>query len=918
MGLSPGSHIGAYEIVGVLGAGGMGAVYRARDTILRRDVAIKVLPDHFSRDAERMSRFRREAQVLASLNHQNIATIYGFEHVEGLQVLVMELVQGGTLAERLIRTRGRGLPPAETIAIARQLIEALDAAHEKGVVHRDLKPSNIGMTPDGQAKVLDFGLARIDSQVSGNVHGDIRNAPTITIDATGEGVVLGTVPYMSPEQARGQVSDKRTDIWAFGCVLFEMLTGRPPFAGATQGDTLAAILERQPDWSNLPRDTPAGTSLLLHRCLEKDPRRRLRDIGDARDYLDDANETRHTRTPRLAGVERWLLIAILAAASLVAGIEIGRVGFTERAPAAKVSRLSLALSPAESLLGTNPLERSIYGRSRPTRRAVTVSPDGSAIVFSAVRNDRQQLWLRYLNQSEATPIAGTEQSAEPFFSPDGAWIGYWSAGALRKIRLSGGEAVKLCDSAPTYGASWSADDTIVFAQANAIWRVAAAGGTPEQLTKPLPGEARHLLPELLPGGKWLLFTLQPTANDWETATLVAQSLESGERKTLLTGVADARYIPTGHLAYVRFGDLFVVQFSVERLSVQGGEQKVATGVMQSINSTFPNALDTGAGQYAFSRSGTLAYALGGVLPDFDGALEWIDRAGNAMSIPLPAPPRPYFEPRLSVDGQHLILSTLGLREQNLWLYQFSTRTLTRLTSQGRAEQAVWSGDGQRIAFAMIEKGFQNVFVMAANGTGSPARLTEGSLPAFPNAWVGDGHAIIISQGGDLKLLDVASRTITPLQETRFNERMPVLSPDGRWLAYVSDETGRNEIYVQAFPEMGRKQLVSVEGGTNPAWSRDGRTLSFLAATTTATGRHLAVMQVQVSPGTSLTAGPARKLFDLDASHYSEAAASANYDVSADGARFVFVHETYSPPAPATQLQIVQNWFAELRGPVSPR
>jgi serine/threonine-protein kinase len=471
--------------------------------------------------------------------------------------------------------------------------------------------------------------------------------------------------------------------------------------------------------------------------------------------------------------------------------------------------------------------------------------------------------------------------------------------------------VKLCDAGNTYGISWGGDNSIVFGLRRAIWRVSADGGKPQQMTAPAAGEARHLLPQLLPGGSSLLFTLQRTINDWEDAQIVVQSLATGQRKTLIEGAADARYVPTGHLLFMRLGKLVSVPFDAARLQVIGGETVVANGVVQSVNSTVPNALDTGAGQYAFSGAGLVAYVGGPLLADMDSTLEWIRRDGTIETIPAPKG-HADFLPRISPDGQTLVVGTLGLRDQNLWRYDIAVKTLTRLTTEGRAEQAVWSPDGSRLAFAVSLHGFQNVFWMASDGSAQPQQLTSGTKLHFPGTWTRDGRTLVIDEGGDIVELDVdGAHTVRPLIATeKFTERMPDLSPDGQWLTYVSDETGRDEVYVRAFPDLGAKHLISTAGGTEPGWSRDGRKLTFVSRPGPRETGRVKVMEADVTIGRAFSARPARMLFELDPEHYSGASRARSYDVTADASRFVFVHESYPAAGPPLrEVEIVPHGVA---------
>jgi serine/threonine-protein kinase len=527
--LAAGRRVGPYEIVAPLGAGAMGEVYRASDTKLNRHVALRLLPERFALNADRSARFTREAQLLARLNHPNIAAIYGLEESSGAQALVLELVDGPTLADRIARGP---MSVAEALPIARQMADALHAAHEKGIIHRDLKPANIKIASDGVVKVLDFGLAKV---WEGAPRSDISASPKLTATALGGRTVLGTPTYMSPEQARGQSMDRRTDIWAFGCVLYEMFTGRAPFGGDTISDTIAAILEREPDLAVLPVASPPPIRRLLRRSFEKDRTRRLADMADARLDIDDA----------LSGAESTASVA-----------------------------------PTSETSGANPLEQRAGG-ARPSRTAVALAPDGKTLVFSAIWGGPQQLYTRAMDQLSATPLSGTSGGYNPFFSPDGQRVGFGANGELRKVPLSGGPAVTLCKAAALFGATWGDDGTIVFAtQRNGgLWRVSATGGIPEALTTLQPGEYSHRLPHMLPGGRAVIFTMLKGPSLWEDTQVIARSLETGEQTVLVTGGSDGRYVPTGHLIYVRLGTLMAVPFDPVRLAVFGGATGVIDGVI---------------------------------------------------------------------------------------------------------------------------------------------------------------------------------------------------------------------------------------------------------------------------------------------------------------------------------------------------
>src|SRR6266581_8053661 len=727
MTLAAGTKLGPYEILAPVGAGGMGEVYRARDTKLARDVALKVLPEAFAKDCERMARFQREAQMLASLNHPNIASIYGLEESGGVRALVMELVEGPTLAER-IATRNRrdsggaGLaPPAraqqaaplpldEVLSIAKQIAEALEAAHDRGIIHRDLKPANIKVTEGGKVKVLDFGLAKAFNPQDSAVNLNQTNSPTLGIAATQAGVFVGTAAYMSPEQARGKPLDKRTDIWSFGCVLYETLTGRQAFAAETVSDTIAAILGRDPDWQALPAETPANIRVLLRRCLQKDVTHRFRDIGDARIEIEEALDPSRAipvigavlAEPRAARRRRaitWSL-TVLAAASI--GVALWSLLRAPALPTRPIVRLSVALPPSDRLaLGLTPV--------------VALSPDGSRLAYVANHSGAQQLYVRPIDHLEATAIPGTESAESPFFSPDGQWLGFFAEGKLKKVSLSGGAALDLCSAAANRGASWGPDDNIILTPSfgvSGLFRVSAAGGTPKPLTilDHKKGEFSHRWPEILPGAKAVLFTNGGGAS-FDDARIAVQSLETGERRTLLEGGTYARYVPSGHLVYAHAGGLLAVPFDLKRLEVTGTPVSILEGVsMSSLN---------GVAQFSFSGDGSLAYVSGG-LSVGERTLLWVDRKGAAQ--PIPAPPRGYISPRLSPDGQRLAVGISG-SSWGVWLYDLARGTLTRLAETLLIPFPTWTPDGKRLTANLVRQAPLNFSWMPADGGGSAERLT---------------------------------------------------------------------------------------------------------------------------------------------------------------------------------------------------
>jgi len=879
MALEPGRKLGPYEIVEPIGKGGMGEVYRARDTKLDRDVAIKVLPEEFANDDERLARFEREAKLLASLNHPNIASIYGFES----NALVLELVEGPTLAERI---QQGPIPVEETIAIAKQIAEALEAGHEAGVIHRDLKPANIKTREDGTVKVLDYGLAKAlegDAPTSGD--SELSQSPTLTRQGTQVGVILGTAAYMSPEQAKGKRVDRRADVWAFGVVLYEMLTGKRAFAGKDVSDTLAYVLTKEPDWDALPADLDPTLRMFLTRCLEKDPKRRLPDIGVVRLAMDGAFETTITPQGAVSQPVGWgASIGMAAAAALllsvITGVAVWSVLYREPPPR-PVARFSLPL----------PLDVSVTGRDR---HVVALSPDGTRLVYSA----NQQLYLRAMDQMDATPVRGTEGARSPFFSPGGEWVGFWADGQLKKVAVRGGAAVTLCAAQNPWGARWGADDTIVFGQRGVgIMQVSADGGTPEALI-PLTGtgEVGHG-PQVLPSEATVLFTLGDGSN-WDDAQIVVHSLETDERKVLIEGGTDARYVPTGHLVYVLDSTLLAVPFDVDKLEVTGGAIPMAEGIMTSDSRT-------GAAHFSVSDTGALVYVTGGSSGLAERTLVWVDRDGGEEA--LAAEPRAYTYPRISPDGGRLALDVRG-QENDIWLWDFARETLTRLTfAPGVDLYPVWTPDGTQVAFSSDRDENFDLYWKAADGTGTVERLTESENAQFPYAFTPDGSQLVFretgEQGFNLGVLSLEDSS-EPLLATEFNEYNAELSPDGRWLAYESNASGQQEIYVRPFPnvEDGRWP-ISDGGGTRPLWSRDKRELFYLAP-----GARLMAVPVQTDPG--FAPGNAEEVFG----GYFVGAGNAvgrTYDISPDGERFLMIKES-DETSSTEEFVVVLNWFEELK------
>jgi serine/threonine protein kinase/Tol biopolymer transport system component len=886
MAILPGRRLGPYEILSAIGAGGMGEVYRARDTKLGRDVAIKVLPEAFAHDAERLSRFQREAKMLASLNHPNIATIHGLEQSDGAHYLVMELVSGHTLAERV---RAGALKIEEGLTVAAQIAEALEAAHEKGVIHRDLKPANVKLTPEGRVKVLDFGLAKAFAGDSGL---DLSNAPTLATIGTEEGRILGTPAYMSPEQARGKPVDKRTDIWAFGCVVYELLTARQAFRGDTFSDMIAAVLEREPDWEMLPPATPVKTRDLLRRCLQKESQHRLRDIGDARIEIEEALAAPATAEPAAAvkGIRSlgWrALILGLGVLLLVAAIASLATWTLRRSPSSQpVSRLTITLPPGQQLAG---LENG---------PAVALSPDGTHLAYVARQGGTQQLYLRAMDSLETKPIPGTDEAVNPFFSPEGQWLGFFAGGKLKKVSVSGGAAQTLGDALVPHGASWGSQGIIAYAPSviSVLQQMPDSGGVPQPLTRIEKGEVAHRWPEFLPGGKELLFVASTSAFNWSNAQLAVRSAGTGERRNLLQTGMQPGYAPSGHLVYAQGGNLMAVPFDPQRLTVTGAAVPVVNGVRQSTSN--------GHAQYSFSGTGSLVYIPGDVQSS-QSKLVWVSRNGAEQL--LASPMQPYQFPRLSPDGRRVAVG-ISEQETQTWLYDLSRDALTRFTLEGNLNnRPVWTPDGKRIAFVSTKGGPQNLYWQPADGSGAPERLTISEYTQTPNSWSPDGQLLAFNEinpttGPDIWVLRLSDRKAQPFLQTPFNEGAPRFSPDGRWLAYISDESGHTEIYVQPYPGPGGKWQISTDGGTEPAWNPNGRELFYR--------RGDKMMAVEIATQTGFAAGKPRMLFE--GRYQLSSLTASDYDVSPDGQRFLMLKPSEQEQAAPTQINVVLNWFEELK------
>jgi eukaryotic-like serine/threonine-protein kinase len=879
MSLFPGARFGPYEVTSALDSGGMGEVYRARDVRLRRDVALKVVSERHRLDPERCARFEREAQALAAVNHPNIATIHGIEHADGIQAIVMELVEGQTLAERVIARLSLG----EALSFASQIVDALEAAHERGIVHRDLKPSNIRVRPDGTIKVLDFGLAKALEPINAGVD---MSAATVTADTM---AVVGTPCYMSPEQARGQSVDRRADIWAFGCVLYEMLAGRRAFDGSTSSDVIASVLGHEPNYEVLPPDTPPIVGRLLRRCLEKDLRRRLRDIADARIDLEDAREA--TITSSVADARRarprsrrGALFATGVVALLIAGAFVTRQTW---APASTTSTRQFVLLPPDGgAFGNGPNDRT---------PAFALSPDGERIAFIAAVGGRRSIWIRAIRSLEAVPVSGTDGVqgfTPPCWSPDGSAIAFVVDGKLKRVSAQGGTPVTLADAPNGQGVTWSRDGTIVFAPSpsDALLRVPDTGGTPVPVTRLAAGDLGHVFPDFLPDGRHFVYFVrapQPRKG------VYVGSIDSIEDKRVRATREKAIYAPPGYLLFLEQGRMFAQPFDANHFELTGEPIPVAESVAY-VNTD-------GRVSVAVSPTGTLAYRVSGIRTASQPV--WVDREGRTIG-PV-GQPGDYSSVSLSPDGLRLAieLHDLSTGTGDLWIYDIA-RNLNSVFTTDRMHNtlAVWSPDGRQLVFTARPDGGRNLHVKPVDGSRSDEPLLPIGVDRLPTDWSRDGQYVLYQEGPnddqrDLWTLKMADRTPTPVLKTKFSERFGRFSPDGRWVAYVSNETGRDEVYVCRFPGCSGKVAISSNGGGGARWHPNGRELFFVDA-------KVDVYAVPVKTGDSFTAGAPRRLFT--AARFGE-----NQFVT-DGERFLIVPEAPGSLQSAPPITVVEEWTSLLQ------
>jgi Tol biopolymer transport system component len=896
--LTPGTRLGTYEIIAAIGAGGMGEVYRARDTKLNRDVALKILPEIFAGDPDRLTRFTREAQTLASLNHPNIAQIHGLEDSSSLRALVMEFVDGADLSQRLA---DGPIPVDDAVAIARQIADAIEAAHEQGIVHRDLKPSNVKVRDDGTVKVLDFGLAKaLEGSTASHQSGSMSLSPTVASPAmTGIGMIMGTAAYMSPEQAKGKVVDKRADIWSFGVVLYEMLTGRVLFQGETVSEIMAAVIMREPDLSELPANVPPSLRYVVGRCLIRDPKLRLRDIGEARLALAGANLMQTAPSaaePPRPSINRGLAAAAVAMAiALIAtGVALWR---------------ATATTPAEAVIRFDVQPAGKTSLSLVARPSIALSPDGSLLAFVGSAQGESRVYLRSLGDVTPRPVPGTEGASNPVFSPDGKELAFFTTGRLKKTTLDG--VVSMITEAGSdgdpRGIAWLPDGTLVFSAiaAGPLMQVQSTGGSPRAITTldDKKGERTHRWPAALPGGK-LLFTVGTlgSPDNYDRATIEGLDLATGKRHIVIENASSARYTTTGHLLFVRESVLYAVPFDVDSMTTRGTPVQVLRGVNGDTT--------TGASHLSVADNGTIAYASGTALAAAN-RLVWVDREGKAS--PLGLPQGLYFDPRISPDGTRVAVTwqTLTAGNGDIWVSDLTRNTFTRLSFSEGALSPVWSPDSKEIYYSAIDPTGRKTTIMRrpADGSREAEPVAVLDARAYLQAVTPDEKTVLLdyqvvgpSGGkGELMTLSLAGDARPqPLVTSAFDEYGATWSPDRRWLAYQSDESGRAEIYVRDVSSGGGRWQVSTTGGEEPHWAPDGRALYYR--------NESQLMVVAVDTRTTFAPQPPQLLFEGIYNLRSDTGVS--YAVAPTGDRFLMVRLTEE--GAASTLTVVTNWFADLQ------
>jgi serine/threonine-protein kinase len=876
----------------------MGEVYRARDARLNRDVALKILPEAFATDPDRLARFTREAQTLAALNHPNIAQIHGLEEQPPTRALVMELVEGQDLAQRIAHGP---IPQDEAVAVARQVADALESAHDQGIVHRDLKPANIKTRGDGTVKVLDFGLAK--AYEGSAASSPLSISPTLASPAnTGTGVILGTAAYMSPEQAKGKPVDKRADIWAFGAVFYEMLTGRPLFDGETVSEVIAAVIMREPDLSALPADLAPHVRQLIARCLTRDPKLRMRDIGEARLALAGSGAGQPAPSMRAplpvpVRASRWPLVAagLLAVALAATALALWRA--TTSAPPGRVTRYEVQ-SPETSALVLD---------SRPN---LALSPDGSTLVYVVRIDGVPRLYVRARGDLESREVPGTRGATHPVFSPDGKQIAFFADGILKRWSLDDNvtEVLRIGDTtnAQRRGLDWLTNDRLVYAplSISGLFSVASTGGTPQPLTTldEKKGERTHRWPAVLPGGKVVLFTVGSLArpDNYDESTIEAVEVATGKRQVVLKGASSARYVSTGHLLFVSAGVLYAVPFDADRFMTAGTPVPVLRGV--NGDST------TGASHLSIAGDGTLAYAPGSGRVG-SNHLTWVDRAGAVKALPLPQ--GLFLDPRLSPDGTRVAVSWFSVSgaTSDIWVSDLTRNTFTRLSFSGSAQTPIWSADGLTIYYSYLDPSGWKSTIMRKPADGSrdaEAVVVVDNVRAYIDAVDRDERWAILSaqppggEGNIVKLALKANASPEPVVGTQFDEVAGTLSPDERWLAYASSETGRFEVYVRDMSKTAGRWQLSTMGGEEPHWSGDGRTLYYRVDSK--------LMSVSLGLRESLDPGPPVQVFD--GVYDLRSASSVSYAVDPKSDRFLMIRP--SSDNATSSIVVVLDWFDELR------
>ena len=894
MALSSGTRLGPYEIVSPLGAGGMGEVYRARDTRLDRTVAIKILPAQFSCDPIRKQRFEREAKTISSLNHPHICVLHDVGHQDGMDYLVMECVEGETLAKRLEKGP---LPLDQVLKFGMQIADALDRAHRGGVVHRDLKPSNIMLTAAG-VKLLDFGLAKLASPLASGA--TLTAAATRTTPVTEQGTIVGTFQYMSPEQVEGKEVDARSDIFSLGAVLYEMLTGQRAFQGKSQLSVASAILEKEPEpISAVKPITPPALDHAILICLAKDPEERWQTARDLLLELKWIAESGPQSGSPLPNSQHKLRERLTWAVALAIVSALALWQPWRSAPKLPPVRLSAEIGADASL-------NTAYGP------AAILSPDGTRLAFVARGTDQKvRLYVRSLDQSQASPLSGTEDAQDPFFAPDGQWIGFFAGGRLKKISVQGGAAVTICDVLSDRGGSWGDDGTIIFTPGTreGLFKVSAAGGTPQPLTRldRQAGEITQRWPQVLPGGRFVLFTSGTQGGNYEDAEIVAYSIASGERKTVHRGGFHPRYLPSGHLVYIHEGTLFAVPFDIEHLQVTGGAAPILEGVLANSN---------GGAQFSFSATGNLVY-VPGTSAARNVSVYWLDRQGKFQ--PLREASANYLDPVFSPDGKRLAVAIRDGSRIDIWVYDWLKDTLTRLTFGGQINASpVWTADGQRITYAARETigGPLNIYWKRADGSGDAQRLTTSKSDQIPESWRPDGKVLAFAEvnantRGDIMTVEAEGNEATgwkfsqpkPFLNTPLFEWNAAFSPDGRWLAYNANESGIAEVYVRPFPGPGGKWQVSKGGGFRPKWSHNNKELFYCREDSR-------IMLVSYSAsGDSFQAEEPRL---WSPGQFSERGGNSNYDLHPDGKRFAVLKAPGEESQPVTnRVSFIFNLFDEL-------